>query len=259
MQKQIIVDGLLRNYDIEQIDETKQWIVMLHGRGQSRQTFQELKKYLTASYNILIPDFPWFGKSHVPSTARWVPEYAQWLNKLLDKLNIKKCSIISHSFWGRVVIDLYQMHTIDISKLMLIASGWYRPPITTKAKIFLLLKNIADKIWLSKVIYDTPLEKYVQLVFASRDYLYAHGMMKEIVKLAVNYDQSKVLHKIQIPTLLIRWTKDDETPIADAHYFHQEIKNSQLQIKEWATHFVFHEHPERTGNLITSFLNDTTK
>ncbi|MBP7841709.1 hypothetical protein KA037_03505 [Patescibacteria group bacterium] len=48
------------------------------------------------------------------------------------------------------------------------------------------------------------MEKYVQLVFASRDYLYAHGMMKEIVKLAVNYDQSKVLHKIQIPTLLIR-------------------------------------------------------
>ena len=58
MQKQIIVDGLLRNYDIEQIDDTKPWIVMLHGRGQSRQTFQELKKYLTASYNILIPDFP---------------------------------------------------------------------------------------------------------------------------------------------------------------------------------------------------------
>lgn len=258
MQKQIIVDGLLRNYDIEQIDDTRPWIVMLHGRGQSRQTFQELKKYLT-NYNILIPDFPWFGKSHVPNTARWVPEYAQWLQKLLDKLDIKKYSIICHSFGGRVAIDLYQMHTSDIIKLILIASGGYRPPITLKAKIFLLLKNIADKIGLSKIIYDTPLEKYVQLVFASRDYLYAHGMMKEIVKLAVNYDQSKVLHNIKIPTLLIRWTKDDETPIYDAYYFHQEIKNSKLEIKEWATHFVFHEHPERTGNLITSFLNDTTK
>jgi hypothetical protein len=57
MQKQIIVDGLLRNYDIEQIDNIKPRIVMLHGRGQLRQTFQELKKYLI-DYNILIPDFP---------------------------------------------------------------------------------------------------------------------------------------------------------------------------------------------------------
>lgn len=258
MQKQIIVDWLLRNYDIQYIDDTKPWIVMLHGRGQSRQTFQVLQKYLTG-YNVLIPDFPWFGGSHVPSTARWVPEYAQWLNKLLEKLHIKKCSIISHSFWGRVVIDLYQMHTIDISKLILIASGWYRPTITTKGKIFLFIKNLTDKLWLTKFMYDTPIEKYVQLVFASRDYAYAQGMMKQIVKLAVNYDQSKVLHNITIPTMLIRWTNDDETPIADAHYFHQEIKNSKLEIKEWATHFVFQEYPDWIWNLITTFIDDTTQ
>lgn len=258
MQKQIIIDGLLRNYDIHYTDTAKPWIVMLHGRGQSRQTFQVLQKYLT-QYNVIIPDFPGFGSSHTPTTARWVPEYAKWLDIFLQKLGITQCSVIAHSFGGRVVIDLYQMHTVQIDKLILIASGWYRPPITTKGKLFLFIKNLTDKLWLTKLMYNTPIEKYVQLVFASRDYAYAQGMMKQIVKLAVNYDQSKVLHKIEIPTLLIWWTKDDETPITDAYYFHQEIKNSKLEIKEWATHFVFQEHPDWTGNLITAFLNDTTK
>gem|GEM_PF-4874872 len=53
-------------------------------------------------------------------------------------------------------------------------------------------------------MYNTPIEKYVQLVFASRDYAYARGVMKDIVKLAVNYDQSNILHSIKVPTLLIR-------------------------------------------------------
>lgn len=254
-QKQIIVNNLLRNYAIQEGDTLKIPLIFLHGRGQTHKSFDCIIKDFP-DHPIVVPDFPWFGSSHTPFAAWTVQEYAKNLAAFLKALEIKKASFIIHSFGGRVVIDLYHLQSIQIEKIIFIASWGYRPPITVKGKIFLAIKKITDLLWLTKLMYNTPIENYVQLVFASRDYAYARGIMKDIVKLAVNYDQSKMLHTVQVPSLLIRWEKDEETPIADAHFFHKEIQASQLAIHPEGSHFVFQEYPEWTNNLIKKFLHD---
>ena len=77
-------------------------IILLHGWGQNIEMMQPLGNLLADNYHITIIDLPGFGKSKEPKVALSVMDYTDIVHSLAEKLNIKKPTLIGHSFGGRI-------------------------------------------------------------------------------------------------------------------------------------------------------------
>ena len=78
--------------------------------------------------------------------------------------------------------------------------------------------------------------------------------MYQTFKNVINEDLRYYLPYIDNETLLIWGDKDQDTPLKDAKYMKNHIKDSALIIYPNATHFSYLEYPLLTYNIIEKFL-----
>lgn len=83
---------------------------------------------------VLNLDFPGHGKSSRPPEPWGVPEYAECLREMLIKLNFLPCSVIAHSFGGRVAAYLAANYPDMFTKLVFTGAAGIRKPQTEEAK-----------------------------------------------------------------------------------------------------------------------------
>ena len=110
----------IRNININYVrygTKSKNTIVLLHGWGQNIEMMQPLGNLLADNYHITIIDLPGFGKSKEPEVALSVMDYTDIVHRLVEKLNIKKPTLIGHSFGGR--ISICYGATYEVEKLVL--------------------------------------------------------------------------------------------------------------------------------------------
>ena len=95
----------IRNIDINYIQYGEgEDVILLHGWGQNIQMMDPIGKNLCKSHKITIIDLPGFGESEEPKEELNIYDYADILKELVDKLKIKKPTLIGHSFGGRIAI-----------------------------------------------------------------------------------------------------------------------------------------------------------
>ena len=74
----------------ESFDKNKKSIILLHGSGQSHVVWSLTTQYLSDhNYNVFAIDFPGHGNSDGES-LKTIEEMADWLHKVIIKLNIEK-------------------------------------------------------------------------------------------------------------------------------------------------------------------------
>ena len=79
------------------IDKDKDTIIMLHGSGLSHIVWSLTEQYLSnQNYNILAIDLPGHGNSEGES-LKSIEEISEWLEKVFNKLDTSKITIIAHS------------------------------------------------------------------------------------------------------------------------------------------------------------------
>ena len=88
---------------------------------------------------------------------------------------------------------------------------------------------------------------------AGSDYLDA-GLLKETYLRVINEDLSNRVSNIAVPTYLIWGSEDSSTPVSDAQFLENEMKNAQLQVFEGNSHFVHQEEHEKISQAIKEFL-----
>src|SRR5258708_5008872 len=113
----IVVDGILIHYQI--IGDKKPALVILHGWKRSQNEWMLIAKQLTDRFTIVLLDLPGFGQTPKPNTAYSIYEYATFVEHFLDKLELKKATILGHSFGGRIGIIL-AAKTQRVEKLILV-------------------------------------------------------------------------------------------------------------------------------------------
>ncbi|MCP9767660.1 alpha/beta hydrolase [Lacihabitans sp. LS3-19] len=74
-------------------------LVFLHGFGENSSIWEDFVKRLNPKHNIVCPDFS--EKKDCFS----IPEYAEWLKGILDKMEIKEAVIIGHSMGGYIALE----------------------------------------------------------------------------------------------------------------------------------------------------------
>ena len=79
--------------------------------------------------------------------------------------------------------------------------------------------------------------------------------MRDTLVKSVNEDLSEEIKNIKAKTLIIWGDKDTATPISDAKYLNENIKDSELHIINGAGHFPFVDDPFGYENIIKLYFD----
>lgn len=224
-------------------------VVLLHGWGQNTEMMQFIQDHLSNRFQVLNLDFPGFGQSEQPPVAWGVSDYAQFLEQLLNKLNISSPILIAHSFGCRVAFHYAAKK--GASKMILTGAAGLRgkeTKVRMKTKVY---KRVSS---LLKLMGAEKTQEKLKSVMGSADYRQATGVMRDTLVKVVNDDVSDLLDKIDCPTFLFWGKEDDATPLWMGQEMEKRMKNAGLAVVENEGHYAYFYQPQQFCRALDSFL-----
>lgn len=252
----ITVDGY--NICVKVTGQGEETVVMLQGWGTDLGIYDSVANAINEKYKFVQFDFPGFGGSDEPREPWDVDGYADFFCKFMEAMEIKKATLIGHSYGGRVIIKLASREKIpfEIDRIVLMDAAGILPKKSFKQKMKIKRYKVLKKILNLKLIYFL----FPELIDdwrsrqGSADYRNASPMMRQCLVKAVNEDLTDLLPKIKQETLLIWGDKDTATPISDAKLMEERIPNSGLCVLAGTGHFSFLEAPVQFKNIMKSYF-----
>lgn len=255
----INIDG----YNINYIDEGKKdldyAILLLHGWGANLNCFYSTINLLKEKYRVLALDLPGFGKSESLKKSFFVDDYVNIVVDFLKKLNIKKVSLVGHSYGGRIIIKLNNrnVENLYIVNNVLIDAAGIKNKLGIKSKIkiytYKALKFLVMLLPIGEKKYE--IIESLKSKFGSKDYKSVKKELRDTLVKSVNEDLSSIIKNIKADTLIIWGERDIDTPIKNAKFMEKEIKNSGLVVIKNAGHFSFLEDEYTYLKVMASYFN----
>lgn len=247
---EITINGLKTNFQV--IGEGRPFLI-LHGWGSNSDRWLKIAEQISEKgFKVLILDLPGFGKSAALQKPWNLNNYIEWLENFMKRLDLTDFYLLGHSFGGALAVKLAVKHPQEIKKLFLVSAACVRKK-TAKKNFF---------AWISKIVrlfYFLPYYSFFRkavykFIIGKSDYLYVEGIMKETYLNVVSEDLSFHLPFIKTPTIIIWGSKDDITPIEQAHFIAKQINNSKLIVVEGAGHDLNRKQPEVLAEKIIEDL-----
>lgn len=252
-QKQIIIDSLLINYYILDLNLKNIPLLFLHGWNcDSSVWWPILPELRKLNSNLYFLDLPGFGKSEIPKKPFSLLDYSQIVKKFLEKLTLKKVTLVGHSVGGAIAVKFASENGQFLKSLILVDSAGIRLKMVKKI-IYKILAKIVKPVF--KIQTLQPLRYKIYKMIGSEDYLLTPEMRKTY-QAVVNEDITKALGRIKTPSLIIWGEKDKETPLWQARIFQERIKNAKLLTISATGHFCFLEKPKQFLKILKSFLKN---
>lgn len=253
----IVVDGY--NICVKTTGTGDKTVVILQGWGTDLGVYDSVAGAIDGSrYRVIQFDFPGFGGSDEPKEPWDVGGFADFFCKFMEVMQIKKATLIGHSYGGRVIIKLAARESIpfEITNIILIDSAGVLPVRTTAQKWKIRKYKILKKFLNLKLIYAMFPEVIDDWRSrqGSADYRNATPMMRQCMVKAVNEDLTELLPKIRQEVLLIWGDQDTATPIRDAHIMEEKIPNCGLAVIPGTGHFSFLEKPAQFRGIMEAYL-----
>lgn len=240
-------------------------IVLIHGYPFNRSLWSEQIIVLSTTFRVIAPDLRGFGDSDaVPGTAT-MNEMAQDVALLLNHLDIARATICGLSMGGYVALAFYKQLPSRVRALVLAdtrASSDTEEAKQTRAQqaekaVTEGMAGIADAM-LPKLLTPETVSKRPEVVKHVRDMMLQtkrEGAAAALRGMAERDDQTELLPKITVPTLVIVGAGDAITPPADSEKMHRAIPNSRLVILENTGHVSNLERTEQFNDALLEFLN----
>lgn len=256
---EITIDGYKINY--KETGTGEKVLVILQGWGTELAVYDSVAACVNSKLKVIQFDFPGFGGSDEPREAWSVSDYADFFEKFMQALNIKKATLLGHSYGGRVIIKLANRDNLpfEIQRIVLMDSAGIMPKKTAKQKWKIKKYKILKKIVNMKLAYaicPNLIDEWKGKQ-GSADYRNASPMMRQCMVKAVNEDLTHLLPTIKQDTLLIWGDLDTATPISDAKKMEELIPNSGLAVIKGTGHYCFLEQPVIFRNIMHSYFNIT--
>lgn len=253
----IVVDGY--NICYKTTGTGDKTVVILQGWGTDLGVYDSVAGAIDGSkYRVIQFDFPGFGGSDEPKEPWDVDGFADFFCKFMEVMQIKKATLIGHSYGGRVIIKLAARESIpfEITNIILIDSAGVLPVRTTAQKWKIRKYKILKKFLNMKLIYAMFPEVIDDWRSrqGSADYRNATPMMRQCMVKAINEDLTELLPKIRQEVLLIWGDQDTATPIRDAHIMEEKIPNCGLAVIPGTGHFSFLEKPAQFRGIMEAYL-----
>ncbi|WP_071394859.1 alpha/beta fold hydrolase [Bacillus tuaregi] len=258
--------------------ETGSPVILLHGAGVDSADISwcEVMEPLSKQHRMFAPDLPGYGASDKPDVEYSLSFYIDFLEKLIDALNLKKVSLIGLSLGGGISLGFTLKHSSRVEKLIVVGawglfsklpfhllSYWYiKSPfnelsykMSSKSRKFvkwtLLNSLFGNPDNLTEKLVD---EIYTLLKAPNAGKAFASFQRSEITSSGLRTNISDRLTEINVPTLIVHGSKDSSVPVQHAKEAYKLIKNSELYLMEGCKHWPQKEKPVEFTHVVENFL-----
>lgn len=236
LKMQIVVDGIVTNYQIVEGKTSKEPLLILHGWQRTLTEWLPFAEGISEKYKVVLLDLPGFGLTPKPEKDLDTYDYAEFVKEFLRKLKVEKCTILGHSFGGRVAVFLAAQTSL-VSKLILVDSAGLREKLSFSARIKQATIKLASRL------LPPATANALKNKLGSDDYRSAGAMRKTFVKI-VNQDLTDLLPKIKVPTLIVWGSEDSVLNVNQTKTFKRLIPKAKVRVVWGAGHNPHLEKPE---------------
>lgn len=236
-------------------EKNKNPVLILHWRWGSSDSWINFSKIFEKKWNrIFIPDLPGHWKTWL-NKIYTIDDYWDFVLDLIKKLNLKDFTLLGHSNWWRISLNLLIKNRIKPKRIFLIWCAWIRPKLNFKQKI---LQFLAKKLkFLKKIPWILFLRNIFYRLVWGQDYIKTdkNKFLKQTFLNVLEIDLTEKLHLITQKIELIWWSKDSYTPLYFWKKMSKLIKKSNLTILEWEKHWIHLQNPEILAKTITKIYD----
>ena len=242
-------------------------IVLIHGYPFNRALWTEQLTALGHSHRVVAPDLRGFGDSDASHDTSTMNRLAADVAELMDHLEIPRATIAGLSMGGYVALAFYKQFASRVRALVLAdtrAQADTEEAKQTRAQqaekaLSEGMAGIADAM-LPKLLTPETVSKRPEIVKFVRDMMLLtkpEGAAAALRGMAEREDQTDLLPKITVPTLILVGAEDAITPVADSEKMHQAIKTSQLVVLDHAGHVSNLERTQEFNDALVQFLSQS--
>lgn len=250
MDKEITIKGIRTSYKEE---GSGKHVVLLHGWGQNKEMMDAIFEHLKDRFHVVSLDFPGFGQSEDPKEPWGVPDYREFLEEFLQKLDIQKPIFIGHSFGCRVAIRYAALHH-DVEKMVLTGAAGIKPKHGMDYQIRVAAYKTGK--WFLKVTGQGKKLEELQKNAGSEDYRNAQGVMRSTFVKVVNDDVTPILKDVICPVLLVWGDQDTAAPIWMGRIMEKEMKDCGMAVFEGDDHWAYWHQAARFNAVLDVFLKE---
>ncbi|HEY6806106.1 MAG TPA: alpha/beta fold hydrolase [Pyrinomonadaceae bacterium] len=240
-------------------------VILIHGFPFNRSLWNDQVAELSKSHRIIIPDLRGFGESDSSPGAATMTRLAQDVAVLMDALNLPQAIFGGLSMGGYVVLAFCKQFPSRVRALILAdtrAQGDTEEGKQGRAQqaertLSEGMAPIADSM-LPKLLTPETVAKHPEVVKRVRDMMMKtkpEGAAAALLGMAAREDQTGLLSKIDVPTLILVGKNDAITPASDSETMHAKIAGSKLVIIEGAGHVSNIEQAEKFNREVKEFLS----
>jgi len=242
-------------------------VVLIHGYPFNRSLWNEQVAALSAGHRVIVPDLRGFGESEGSEGTATMNRMAQDVALLMDHLGIARATIAGLSMGGYVALAFYKQFAARVRALILADTRAQADTVEGKqtraqqAEKALAegMAGIADAM-LPKLLTPETVSKRPEIVKRVRDMMLKtkpKGAAAALRGMAERDDQTPLLAKIAVPTLILVGAEDAITPVGDSEQMHQAIAGSGLVVLENAGHVSNLERTDEFNQALLEFLQES--
>ena len=267
------VDGTRVHYqEAGKQNATLSPLILIHGFASSTLVWSKVFLPLAeAGFRVIAIDMLGFGYSGKPRNGEYtIAGQAKLLIGLLDRLGIKRATLLGSSYGGAVAATCALDYAERVDRLILIGTVNNNRPLNFKLmRVFgsPLVGDVVSPLLIGsrrllrrrmKQVYDRHAWVLDERRVDARHLpLRAAGTQRAIIRTVRCWDAERIsrdAHLIRKPTLLIWGENDREIPLADGERLHEEIPGSRLIVFLNCGHVPHEEYPEAFTKVVTDFV-----
>ncbi|CAA0822743.1 alpha/beta-Hydrolases superfamily protein [Striga hermonthica] len=249
---------------------SKPKLVLIHGFGPAGiWQWRDQISFFAGEFDVYVPDLVFFGGSSTESASRCEIFQATCLAKLLEKLGVRRYSLVGTSYGGFVAYHMAAMWPERVEKVVIASSA---VNLRRHDNDELLRKAKSDKIEdLLMPVTTGQLRTLLRLVIFRRVYLpdfilndFLHNLFCENRKeklellqgLTIGQDDTLNISPLSQEVLIVWGERDQIFLLEKAVELNKLLgENARLQVIQRASHAPQLEQPGRFNNIVKDFLN----
>lgn len=239
-------------------------IVLLHGFPFNRSMWRDQMEALSVKHRVIAPDLRGHGETPVTGSAT-MEEMAEDVAVLMDSLDIERAVIGGLSMGGYVAFAFTRLHPERVRALVLADTRAQADTEEARRNREAManralqegMEAIAEA-QMPKLLVPKTLREEPEKVARVREMIVGtnpEGAAAALRGMKARRDQSDLLPRLNVPTLIIVGSEDQLTPPTDAEIMHHEIRGSRLEIIKGTGHISNVECPEEFNHAFVSFLD----
>jgi pimeloyl-ACP methyl ester carboxylesterase len=264
------VEGVRVHYQ-EAGDVKAPVLVLIHGFASSTLVWSKVFLRLAAAgFRVIAIDMLGFGYSGKPRNGAYtIAGQANLLMGLLDRLKIKRATLLGSSYGGAVAATCALDYAQRVEKLVLVGTVNNNRPLDYKLMRVFSSRVFGDVVSPLLIGSRSLLRRRMKRVYDRHEWvlderrvdarhlpLRASGTQRAIIRTVRGWDAERIsreAHLIKQPTLLLWGENDIEIPLADGERLHDKIPGSRLIVFLKCGHMPHEEYPEEFTNVVADF------